>query len=60
MDTITVNLHYLSAIIMQNPYIQLIPITLTMPELRYMWQSRVEIENYSIVYFDHVTELKAL
>ena len=25
-----------------------------------MWQSRVEIEHYSIVYFDHITPFEAL
>ena len=27
---------------------------------KYVWQSRVEIENYSIAYFDHVTAFEAL
>ena len=26
----------------------------------YMWQSWVEIEHYSVAYFDHVTVFKAL
>ena len=24
----------------------------------YMWQSRVEIEHYSVAYFDHITTFK--
>ena len=34
--------------------------TTKMKELLYMWQSRVEIEHYSIAYFDRVTVFEAL
>ena len=29
-------------------------------ELRYAWQSRIEIEYYSVAYFEHITEFNAL
>ena len=32
----------------------------TMQTLTHMWQSRVEIERYSVAYFNHVTAFKAL
>ena len=32
----------------------------TSEDLCYMWQSRVEIEHYSVAYFEHITAFEAL
>ena len=33
---------------------------IAMLEVLYMWQSRIEIEHYSVVYFERITELDTL
>ena len=41
-------------------YVHTVDVLLTEQNYMYMWQSRIEIEYYSVAYFKHITEFDAL